>query len=974
MIKIVSIGDGYMEKQKTIWVISGTHWDREWRYTADQSLLRLSELMDGLLEVLEKKPEYKCFHLDGGTIVIEDYLAVRPESEDRLRKLMQTGRIVSVPWYTLPEMNTVAPEALIRNLLVGTRIANEFGGAMKAGYTATSYGQISQLPQIYRGFGLSCAMSYRGTNKHQVPPIGMWRGADGTEIPHIRCFDEVTRTNWFFFLHYELVLGKSPRDLRIEYDPKNLPVHMADEELYEVAFQLRHEDYSFNDDPQKLRDAVRHFAQQAEPQAIGSNLLGLDMEDNAIPYINLPDMIAAVNGAQDEYFAQMSSLDEYVETVLKETEGQGLPEIHGEMRYAAIEAGFNGLLGATHSSRIKLKLLNETAQTELISVAEPLNTFAAVLGRDQDGSQYWRSLLDRAWLKLLKSHPHDSICGAAIDEAHDDMPTRFRDVRKVAQEVSRKSCEAIWDRLDTSSCFKEGDLTLTFFNTLTHPRKGVVPVVIDTPETDFGDIYIEPCSGAGPILEGIDVDELITYNYFDIIDEKGEKVQYKVLEKEDLTIEAERQLDSNAIVYNLVRHRMLMDVDVPAMGYRTYALRPRKREYESNPQPGPARTLMANPGGLLENEFIKVAINLNGTFDMTDKESGRIRKGLHYFADDGSVGSAHMHKSPLRDTVVTSLGCQAEITLVETNALRGTWRVDIEMDIPAEADLDCRNRSEYKKTLPITTWLTLRKGSRRLEIKTRFENQARDHRLRVLYPTDIETDTVAVHSAFDVIERSLLWRQTKENHEGHYPCQPMHDFIDMTDDQSGLAFLTNGLHEYEAMDDPRRTVALTLMRTQRAYMLANRGLMTPEEYASNPGQHSIGTLEVKYALLSHEGDWRKGKVLDEAEDFKTPWRIIQGVPHGGPLPVTKSVVMVGPAEHVRFSALAQSEDGKAFIFRVWNSADFEVDASLKLGFDANSLTKVRLDETQEIEPLKKSGETWSFKMRSKEIATIRISL
>ncbi|MBN1489582.1 MAG: alpha-mannosidase, partial [Phycisphaerae bacterium] len=134
------------KKRKTVWVISGTHWDREWRYTSDQSLLRLAELVDALLDILEQHPEFTCFHLDGGTIVLDDYLAVRPENEQRLRRLIEAGRIASVVWYTLPEMNIVAPEALIRNLLIGQRMANRFGGAMTSGYTATSYGQISQLP------------------------------------------------------------------------------------------------------------------------------------------------------------------------------------------------------------------------------------------------------------------------------------------------------------------------------------------------------------------------------------------------------------------------------------------------------------------------------------------------------------------------------------------------------------------------------------------------------------------------------------------------------------------------------------------------------------------------------------------------------------------------------------------------------------------------------------------------------------
>ncbi len=136
-------------QRKKMWVISGTHWDREWRYTADQSLLRLTQLVDDLLDILEQNPDYACFHLDGGTVVIEDYLAVRPENEGRLRKLMREGRVISVPWYTLPELNTIAPEAIIRNLLIGKRWADDFGGGMHTGYTATSYGQISQMPQIY---------------------------------------------------------------------------------------------------------------------------------------------------------------------------------------------------------------------------------------------------------------------------------------------------------------------------------------------------------------------------------------------------------------------------------------------------------------------------------------------------------------------------------------------------------------------------------------------------------------------------------------------------------------------------------------------------------------------------------------------------------------------------------------------------------------------------------------------------------
>ena len=954
--------------RKIIWVISGTHWDREWRYTADQSLLRLTDLVDDLLRILETNPGYDCFHLDGGTIVIEDYLAVRPEHQMRLKTLMQAGRVISVPWYTLPEMNTVAPEALIRNLLVGKRTADEYQGGMTTGYTATSYGQISQLPQIYAGFGLSAAMTYRGTNKYQIPPICLWQGADGTRIYHIRCFDEVTRNNWFYFPHYELVLGKDPRDLRIKYDRDTLPIHMADETLYEVAFQVKNENFQFNNDPEKMKAAIRHFMTVAGPQIIGNNVLALDMEDNAIPYYLLPKLLSELNAVQDEFEFRLAPLDDYVNACIAAVKNQDdVPVYHGEMRFGAIIAGYNGLLGATHSSRVKLKLLNHAAERDLIAVAEPLSAMSGLLGGD-----YMRSLLDRAWLELLKNHPHDSICGAALDEAHEDMVSRARATRQLARETSRKACEQIWEKLDTAGVYSGDDLTLTFFNTTLAPRTGVTPVIIDTPVTDFGDIYIEPCSGAGPILEGIDVDELITYNYFDIIDESGNTIPYQLVEKEDIQIEAETKLDSNGVVFNMVRHRMLLDVDIPAMGYRTYALRPRKRQYIHDPQPGADRPLIATLEGTLENEFLRVTLNPNGTFDLADKVTGKVIPGMHFFSDNGNVGNAHQNKKPLRDFSVTSLGSAAALTLVENNKLRATWRVDLTMRIPAGADLDGRNRLQEMVELPISSWITLRHGARRLEIKTRFTNEARDHQLRVLFPSDVCTSDVSVESAFDVVKRNMQWLVSADNHEGHFPFQPMLNFIDVTDGECGLAFMSKGLREYEVVDDPRRTIAITLMRGHRAYMLANKGPMTPEEYARNTGQHALGLLEMEYAVMPHRGDWRAAGVKGEADEYTTPWRILQGVPCAGTLPVTQSLITVTPHEHIHLSAFCQSEDGNGYVLRVWNSADDAITAKLDTPLPLNAPCKVRMDESAELETLQRQGESWLLPLRAKEIATIRL--
>ena len=956
-----------MSDKSTIHIISGTHWDREWRFTAEQSLLRLAELVDELMDVLESNEEYRCFLLDGGTVVMEDYMAIRPENEHRLKALFQAGRIQTVMWYTLPEMSSVAPEAIIRNLLYGKKMADEFGGAITAGYTATSNGQISQLPQIYRGFGIDTSLSYRGTNKHQVPPLCKFESPDGSQIYHIRGFDEVTRTNWFFYAHYMLVLGKLARDLSSKWDPQDWPVHMADKDLYETAIQLKNEKMDFSSDPEVIQKALRLLVNQALPQQINNNLLALDMEDNAVPYVNLPAMIKKINKTQGDYLVKQSSLDEYVASCLEGIDGSKLPVHKGEMRFTLIEAGFNGLLGGTHSSMVPLKLANDLAQRELINIAEPLSAMSSILG-----GSYETTLLDRAWLYLLKNHAHDSIGGAAIDEAHKDNPGLSRSVTSLSRECSRKACEEIWGRIDTAGKFADGDLTLTFFNTLPIKKKSVELVVIDAPRPDFGDFKIEPCTGAGPIVEGFEPDEMVTFQYFDIFDEDGKKIPFKILERENIDLEVERKLDSNAAVYDILRNRVLLEVDVPPMGYKTYAVRPRKRNYVHDPKPDGPRPLIASHNGTLENEYLKVTINPNGTFDILDKTSGKLLQNQHYFCDGSSVGNAHKHKPTLRDFTVTSLCEKAILTLVENNELRASWKIDIEMVVPDSADISARDRSNTKSVLPISTMVTLKKASKLVELKTVVNNNAKDHRLRVLFPTDIDTDYSYADSAFDVIRRSVLWDKIGDNVEEYHPYKPMQRFVTVSDEKEGFSFISKGLGEYEVMDDRQRTLAITLLRTSRAYMRANRGLMTPEEYAHNVDKQCLGQLEFEYAICPHEGNWQQGGVHLLADAFRLPLRAIQGVPKQGQLPSTDSLFILEPSEDIQISAFYKSTQAGGYILRLWNTKNKDVEAKLRFNTDITSVELVSMDEQTKQKSLKVEDSTIGFVITPFKIVTLLI--
>ena len=163
-----------------IHVISHTHWDREWYLTHEQFRFRLVALIDRLLDLLDADPSYKYFHLDGQTIVLEDYLEIRPEQETRLRTAIADGRILIGPWYVMPDEFLVSGESLVRNLLRGHRISREFGTPMPVGYLPDLFGHVGQMPQIWRQFGFDNTILWRGFGGASAEY--WWDAPDGSRL------------------------------------------------------------------------------------------------------------------------------------------------------------------------------------------------------------------------------------------------------------------------------------------------------------------------------------------------------------------------------------------------------------------------------------------------------------------------------------------------------------------------------------------------------------------------------------------------------------------------------------------------------------------------------------------------------------------------------------------------------------------------------------------------------------------------
>src|SRR5581483_6771131 len=132
-------------------LVTHTHWDREWYLPFERFRQRLVALVDELID--DPPPPGESFLLDGQAIVIEDYIAVRPERADAVRALLADGRVEAGPWYVLADELIPSGESLVRNLLAGRRTLRRLGAdSPPVLYCPDSFGHPAALPAIAAGF------------------------------------------------------------------------------------------------------------------------------------------------------------------------------------------------------------------------------------------------------------------------------------------------------------------------------------------------------------------------------------------------------------------------------------------------------------------------------------------------------------------------------------------------------------------------------------------------------------------------------------------------------------------------------------------------------------------------------------------------------------------------------------------------------------------------------------------------------
>jgi alpha-mannosidase len=625
--------------------------------------------------------------------------------------------------------------------------------------------------------------------------------------------------------------------------------------------------------------------------------------DSSCPDVREIQMIKDCNHhlqGQAEVFH--STFEDFQEQIIKNV-GDDLPVAEGEMRYYSDSESTSPLFGWIISARMDIKQDNFKTERDLTQYAEPLAVFAGLLG-----AEYPQGYLDQAYNWLLQNHGHDSIGGCSRDIIGEDMLFRTRQSREIAGCVAERALLDIAGAIDFADYANE-QVVLLVYNPAPFERDEVLTVNLDVPRN----------------WQAEEVQ---------ILDENSRPVELQVLgsEKKHFQIVQSPNDTANMFETSLFRTKALIK-NLPPLGYKVLRIRGLEK---STPTRINSMVCGANA---MENEFLRVQVNSNGTLKITDKIGNKVYDEIGYFRDAAEVGNPWQHEDVEERGLFTTLNENAQVSVVGDGELESALRVAINFSLPESRTADDRARSDKYKIVSIVNTVTLRKGQKWVEIVTDVDNTVEDHYLQVAFPSRIEAETVFAQGQFDVLERPVKLPFSENYREPPQPEQPMNSFIDITDGINGLAILNEGMKAYEASDQSAPELRLTLLRCFPLRICVTQEMT---DYSKiDKGSQCLGSHRFRYAVMPHRGNWADAGIWQAAEKFNLTPVVAQTAPTGsGTEPPVKSFLKIEP-DTLHLSAVKRSENGSGWIVRIFNPFDKTVDASICLNDGFESIPAVQ---------------------------------
>lgn len=818
-----------MNRRTTVHLVPHTHWDREWYRPFQAFRMRLVELVDRVLEMLESDPAFR-FTLDGQCATIDDYLEIRPEEEVRIRRFVGEGRLVIGPWQILMDEFLCSGETMIRNLELGIGRARQLGGSLSAGYLPDMFGHVAQMPQLLRRAGMEHAMVWRGVPAAIDHHRFAWSAPDGSAVSTEYLVDGYGNAAHLFAI------------------------------------------------PARSADGVRVLHEAMRPFGGEEHLLAMYGSDHVVPPLDLTERVTTLNADQESYDVQVETLAEYLAAVPWTDE---LPTWQGEMRSSARA----NLLMGVNSARIDLKQAGGRAELALERYAEPLQ---ALWG---DPSASPEPYLRLAWRRLIENSAHDSICGCSLDEVVDQVIVRYAEAEQIARGLAGRAADYVAAGLprdvvavlnptpaaraglvEVSALIPAAWKTVTFETgngeRLPTQELGRSEPVVFTEQMaghDVPNIYrrIHGRELFGRYLRGFSIEVVDGLPEVRLdVDTEPDPVWLDVAEMKrtiDEAVGANPDEPWRVRVVAAARRLMLVQVPVPPLGVTTI------RAVE-----GPADVVdpVVASEGHLANGVLTVDVMDDGTLRL-ESADGIVLDGVGRLVDGGDRGDSYNHAPPANDRLIDT-PVRINHRVVEVGPLRAVLEVERTYRWPRglategdARDADESARDDDEVEVEVIMQVELRSGEPFVRLSLDFENRADDHRLRLHVPIARSTVTSAAEGQFAVVERS----GTPEQGHGEVPLPtyPARTFVDA----GGAAVLTRHIVEYELLEE--RELAVTILRAT--------GLISRDDnaYREDPAGPQLAipsgqcrrAWRLEVAIMPHASEWHEAAVLEAAEQYRS---------------------------------------------------------------------------------------------------------
>ncbi|MBO4548042.1 MAG: hypothetical protein J5758_02400, partial [Abditibacteriota bacterium] len=533
------------------------------------------------------------------------------------------------------------------------------------------------------------------------------------------------------------------------------------------------------EDEEQAMEFLNGVCDRMAPLSAAGPLLLMNGVDHFEPQHNAGQLIDSLNEKLDDRILIHSTLDRYIAAVKKAVKEHNIdirvyPE--AELRY---DDNYNVLAG-TLTARLYLKQANNECEQFLEKAAEPVNAFNMMAG-----GEYYSDFIRLAWKTLMQNHPHDSICGCSIDRVHKDMEARFSQVKEWTERVTKKAAWQLTEKIDT-----EGK-SIVVFNPLNFVRSEVLDV----------DLFYQ----LNDKTRGMPLppDPARDVQAFRIVDPEGREMPFCVLDNKveirDITHPVTLPM---AARFRHFRLKLLAE-NVPALGYRTFTVVPQDRwpVFDTSFVP---KFYKKNA---ITNGLVTVKLDKNSVH-IKDLTLGKTIDNAGMIEESGCHGDEYRYVAPADDTVYTSLGSMKSFAVRDQSPVSASLIVSYDMQVPETTD--AHGRSGRLVSCPVTVTYTVNAGSPRVDIKAEIENNAENHRFRMMFPTGISSDTAFAEMPFDVYERS---KERPAGWQNFNPGCAQKTFVCLSDGIDGVTVINKGLPEYEALTDKDSTLAVTLLRS-----------------------------------------------------------------------------------------------------------------------------------------------------------------